>query len=261
MKGKLGLALFLGTTLTVGWAAQAQDAGFVQLTYGSIDLSDGYSDRDYVGLNSRFALSQDLAILLDITRQQREEDVTSLGLGVEFSAGPGKLRLTAEGSDSDLGIAPDWKYALGYRYDAGPATGMIYDVEINRAKYDGGITTTTLKGEAIRYFPSNANGSYLVGQLRAGVTDSSGAADIGYDVAAVATWVTPAGLNVGAELGFGKMSYDLGTLTAVNNDYTAFKPFVSYRFSDNAELILRGEFVDTDLYDLQGASISVKFGL
>jgi hypothetical protein len=47
----------------------------------------------------------------------------------------------------------------------------------------------------------------------------------------------------------------------VNNDYTSFKPFVSYRFTEKAEVILRGEFVDTDLYDLEGASIGIKLGL
>lgn len=106
-----------------------------------------------------------------------------------------------------------------------------------------------------------ANGSFVVTQLGATVTEPSGSADIGYDVAAVATLVAPGGLSVGAEVGFGRISYDLAPLSEVNNDYTAFKPFVSYRFSDKAEVILRGEFVDTDLYDLEGASIGIRFGL
>jgi hypothetical protein len=89
-----------------------------------------------------------------------------------------------------------------------------------------------------------------VTQLGATVTDPSGSADIGYDIAAVATLVTPGGLSVGAELGFGRISYDLAPLSAVNNDYKAFKPFASYRVSEKTEVILRGEFVDTDLYDL-----------
>ena len=254
-------ALVLGAVLPFGLAAHAQDAGFVQLTYGAINASNGYEDRTFTGLNSKFALSDSTSILFDLTRQNREENVTSYALGVEFSAGPGAVRVIVEGSNSDLGTAPDRKYALGYRYDAGPATGMIYDFELSRAEYINDITSTTLRGEMIKYFPPAPGGTYVITQLRAAVTEPSGAADMGYDVAGVVTVVTPGGINVGAELGFGQITYDLAPLAAVDNDYTAFKPFVSYRFTDNAEVILRGEFVETDLYDLQGASLGIRLGL
>lgn len=253
-------ALLLGALLPFGLAAQAQDAGFVQLTYGSLKVSNGYSDRDFIGLNSKFALSENTSLLFDLSRQDREENVTSIAVGAEFNAGPGALRFVVEGSNSDLGTAPDRKYTLGYRYTGDPSTGMVYDFEISRAEYDGNIDATTLRGELIKYYPEGANGSYLVTQLSASVTEPSGAADMGYDVAGVATLVT-GNLNVGAELGFGKITYDLAPLAPVNNDYTAFKPFVSYRFGGNAEVILRGEFVDTDLYDLEGASLGIKLGL
>jgi hypothetical protein len=253
-------ALLLGAMLPFGMAAQAQDAGFVQLTYGSIGATNGYSDRDFIGLNSKFALSESTSLLFDLSKQDREEDVTSIAVGAEFTAGPGAIRFIVEGSNSDLGTAPERKYTLGYRYTGDPASGMVYDFEINRAEYAGNIDATTLRGELIKYYPEGASG-YLVTQLSASVTDSSGAADMGYDVAGVATFVTKSGLNVGAELGFGKIAYDLAPLAPVNNDYTAFKPFVSYRFAGNAEVILRGEFVDTDLYDLEGASLGIKLGL
>lgn len=251
--------LLVGAMLPIGAVANAQDAGFVQLTYGSIDATNGFSDRDYLGLNSRFVMGSGTAILLDISRQDREEKVTSVGVGAEFSAGAGSLRFVIEHSNSDLGTAPDRKYALGYRYNAGAST--IYDFEISRANYEGDVEATSLRGEVVKYFPEMANGSYIVTQLSAGVTDSGGAADMGYDIAAVATLVTKGGLNIGAEIGVGQIAYDLAPLAPVNNDYTSFKPFVSYRFSDNAEVILRGEFVDTDLYDLEGASIGLKIGL
>jgi hypothetical protein len=254
-------ALLVAAFVPFGFAANAQDAGFVQLTFGHIDLSAGYADRDFVGLNSRFAINSNTALLFDLTRQDREEDVTSVGVGAEFSVGAGKLRAIFETSNSDLGTAPDQKYTLGYRYDAGPATGMIYDVEVSRAEFAGDISSSTLRGELVKYFPPGPGGSYLIGQLRAAVTDASGNADLGYDVAAVATVVTPSGLNIGAEIGFGKIAYDLAPLAPVNNDYTAFKPFVSYRFTDNAEVILRGEFVDADLYELKGASLGIRIGL
>lgn len=251
-------ALLLGALLPFGLAANAQDAGFVQLTYGSIDATNGFSDRDYIGLNSRFVLNSGTAILMDITKQDREEKVTSISLGAEFSAGSGSLRFVVDHSNSDLGIAPDWKYALGYRYNADAST--IYDFELSRSNYEGDIEATSLRGEMVKYHPEMANGSYFVTQLSAAIIDNSGSADMGYDVAAVGTLVSGR-LNVGAELGFGQIAYDLAPLAPVNNDYTSFKPFVSYRFSDTAEVILRGEFVDTDLYDLEGASIGFKLGL
>lgn len=254
-------ALLLAAFATSGYAANAQDAGFVQLTYGSIDLSSGYSDRNYVGLNSRFVVNPSIALLFDLTVQDREENVTSVAVGADFSIGSGKLRAIFETSNSDLGTAPDRKYTLGYRYDAGPATGMIYDIEVNRAEFAGNITSTSLRGELVKYFPPGPGGSYLIGQLRGAVNDSSGNADLGYDLAAVATVVTPSGLNIGAEIGIGKIAYDLAPLAPVNNAYTAFKPFVSYRVSDSTEVILRGEFVDADLYDLRGASLGIRIGL
>lgn len=254
-------ALVIGALLPFGLAAHAQESGFVQLTYGAINVTDGYEDRTFTGLNSKFALNDSVAILFDLTRQNREENVTSYALGVEFSAGAGAARVMVEASNSDLGTAPDRKYALGYRYDTGPATGIIYDIELSRAEYINDITSTTLRGEMIKYFQPGANGSYFITQLRAAVTEPSGAADTGYDLAGVVTLVTPGGVNVGAELGLGQITYDNAPLTAVNNDYTAFKPFVSYRFTDNAEVILRGEFVNTDLYDLQGASLGIRLGL
>lgn len=252
-------ALLVGALMPFGLAANAQDAGFVQLTYGSIDATNGFSDRDYIGLNSRFVMSSGTAIILDVSTQDREEKVTSVGVGAELSAGAGSFRFMIEHSNSDLGTAPDWKYALGYRYSSGAST--IYDFEVSRANYEGDVEATSLRGEVVKYFPEMANGSYLVTQLSAGVTDSGGAADMGYDVAAVATLVSKGGLNIGAEIGFGQIAYDLAPLAPVNNDYTSFKPFVSYRFSEKAEVILRGEFVDTDLYDLEGASIGLKLGL
>ncbi|WP_149588521.1 hypothetical protein [Tabrizicola flagellatus] len=261
MSRKFKKSLLVAALLPVGFAAQAQDGGFVQLTYGALNASNGYSDRDYIGLNSRFAVSSGLSILFDLSQQDREENVTSVGVGAEFAAGAGALRFMVESSNSDLGTAPDWKYALGYRYNAGADRGLIYDFEVSRANYEGDIDATSLRGEMVKYFPANANGSYLVTQLSASVTDSSGAADLGYDIAGVATLVTAGGLNVGAELAFGKIAYDLAPLAPVNNDYTAFRPFVSYRFSGNAEVILRGEYIDTELYDLQGASIGIKIGL
>jgi hypothetical protein len=218
-----------------------------------------FADRDFLGLNSRFELNADTAILLDITRQDREEKVTSVGLGAEITSGSGKLRFGLEHSDSDIGAAPDWKYFVGYRFNADEST--IYDIELSRAKYEGDVSSTSVGGEMIKYFPAMANGSFIVSQLGATVTKSSGNADVGYDIAGVATLVTPGGLNIGAELGFGRISYDLAPLSEVNNDYKAFKPFVSYRISENAEVILRGEFVDTDLYNLEGASIGFKLGL
>ena len=254
-------ALLLGALLPFGLAAQAQDAGFVQLTYGSLKATNGYSDRDFIGLNSKFALSDNTSLLFDLSKQDREENVTSIAVGAEFNAGPGALRFIVEGSNSDLGTAPDRKYTLGYRYTGDPSTGMVYDVEISRAEYSGNIDATTLRGEMIKYYPEGANGSYLVTQLSASVTDSGGAADMGYDIAGVATLVTASGLSIGAELGFGQIAYDLAPLAPVNNDYTAFKPFVSYRFGGSAEVILRGEFVDTDLYDLEGGSLGIKLGL
>lgn len=251
----------VASVVTLGAAAHAQDGGFVQLTYGTLNASNGYSDRDYVSLNSRFAISSGTSILVDISRQDREEKVTSLGVGAEFAAGPGALRFMVESSNSDLGTAPDRKYALGYRYNAGADSGMIYDFEISRASYEGGIDATSVRGEMVKYFPAYANGSYLVTQLSAQVTDSTGGADMGYDIEGVATLVTQGGLNIGAELAFGKIAYDLAPLAPGNNDYTAFRPFVSYRFGGNAEVILRGEYVDTELYDLKGASIGIRLGL
>ncbi|MCU0902477.1 MAG: hypothetical protein MUE83_01200 [Tabrizicola sp.] len=253
--------LLLAAFVSFGFAANAQDAGFAQLTFGSIDLSNGYSDREYVGLNSRFVLSSSTALLFDLTVQDREENVTSVAVGADFTIGSGKLRAIYETSNSNLGTAPDRKFTLGYRYDAGPATGMIYDVEVSRAEYAGNISSNTLRGELVKYFQPGAGGSFLIGQLRGAVTESSGNADLGYDVAAVATVVTPGGLNIGAEIGFGQIAYDLAPLAPVNNDYTAFKPFVSYRVTDSTEVILRGEFVDADLYELKGASIGIRIGL
>jgi hypothetical protein len=254
-------ALLLAALVPFGFAANAQDAGFVQLTYGSIDLSSGYTDREYLGLNSRFVMSSGTAFLFDLTLQDREENVTAVGFGADFAIGAGRLRAIVEASNSDLGTAADRKYTLGYRYDAGPATGMIYDIELSRAEYVGNVTSSTLRGELVKYFPPGPGGSYLITQLRGALTDTSGTSDIGYDVAVVATVVTPGGLNVGAEIGLGRISYDLNALTTVNNDYTAFKPFVSYRISDKAEVILRGEYVDSDLYDLKGASLGLRLGL
>lgn len=261
MSRALKQALLLGTFLPLAAVANAQDAGFVQLTYGAINVSDGFEDRTFTGLNSKFALNDRVAVLFDLTRQNREENVISYALGVEFSAGQGSVRAMVEASNSDLGTAPDRKYALGYRFDTGPDVGIIYDVEISRAEYIGDITSTTLRGEIIKYFPPGPNGSFIITQLRGAVTEPSGAADLGYDIAGVVTLVTPGGFNVGAELGLGQITYDLAPLSAVNNDYTSFKPFVSYRFTDNAEVILRGEFVETDLYDLQGASLGIRLGL
>lgn len=145
-------AILLGTILPMASVASAQDSGFVQLTYGSINVSNGYANRDFIGLNSRFELSSGTALLLDVTRQDREEKVTSVAVGTEFSAGSGKLRFVIEHSDSDIGAAPDWRYAFGYRFNANDST--ILDFELSRSKYEGDVSSTSLSGEVI-VFPGD----------------------------------------------------------------------------------------------------------
>jgi YaiO family outer membrane protein len=163
------------------------------------------------------------------------------------------------GSDSDLGIYPEWTLSIGYEYVTPPESGMIYRVGLSYAEFANDTETTTLSGELVRYFPAFSDGSYLVGQLGGRVVASEPGSEMGWDTSGALTYVQPGGWSVGLAAGMGTIDYQPFAAAPVNNNFVSIRPFVSREFAPGQGIILSVEYVDTDTYDISGMSIGLKF--
>jgi YaiO family outer membrane protein len=252
--GMAMVLVFSGTAM-----ANAQDTT-VQLTFGHLDVDNGFPDRDYASLFLRQSVSSSIDLLFEAATQSREEDASFVSFGGAFDIGGGStVSATLGASNSDLGIYPEWMVSLGYEHVGPASTGMIYRAGLSFANYANNTESTMLTGEVVRYFPPNADGSFIVGQIGGSLVSSDPGSEIGWSANAAVTYVQPAGWSAGLAASTGTIGYEPAMAMPINNDFWALRPFVTWSFNPGAEVILSLEYVDTDAYDISGMSLGLKF--
>lgn len=263
MTGKTASRPFgaVALALGIGFAGAAGAQGNVLLTFGALDASGAAVDRSYASLAASMGLGRAATLHFELAAQSREEDAGYVALGLSRDFGGGSsAKLLIGTSDSALGIYPELAVDASYQFDTGPGIGRLYRLGVAYGDYAPGNTSTRLSGEVVQYFPPRADGSYFVGQLGGALTLADPGSELGWEVSAVGTLVRPGGTALGLELAAGSMAYDLIPAIPVTNNFYAVRPFVSFSVTDRAEIILRGEYINSDLYDLSGASLGVKLG-
>ncbi|MDG4648925.1 YaiO family outer membrane beta-barrel protein [Roseibacterium sp. SDUM158017] len=248
-------ALFLGVC---AGAAAAQDSS-LQLTFGHLDVDSGLSDRDYASAFLRHGVSSGTELLFEVATQSREEDASFLSFGAAVDIGGGSsVSVSLGGSDSDLGIYPEWTVALGYEFVTPPATGLVYRAGLSYADYANGTESTTLSGEAVKFFPAFADGSFLVGQVGGSLVSSEPGSETGWSATAAVTYVQPGSWSVGLSASTGTIGYEPFNASPVENDFVALRPFVSFNASEATEIIVSAEYVDTETFDISGVALGLK---
>ncbi|NHX27802.1 hypothetical protein HA397_28060, partial [Escherichia coli] len=90
-----------------------------------------------------------------------------------------------------------------------------------------------------------------------GASVDSGA-DFGWEASGSLNYIMPSGWTVGIGISGGEMAYDATLASTVDNSFVAVRPTISYLMANDTEVFLRAEYIDSDLYDLAGASVGFK---
>ena len=230
---------------------------------GGLNVTDGFSDRWFLGLAANAFYSSGLGLHIDTSYIDREESAGFFAAGISAELTP-RIRAKIMGgtsTDND-GILPEL-YARGeLAITSAPDLGLVLRPSLTYRSFRNGFDEGTGQIEIARYFKPFANGSFAVGQVGASGTYSDPGSNFGYELSAGVTYVAPNIGTIGATAVVGNMAYDsvLGPSSlSVENGFIGIRPAVSYYLGENAELIARGEIMFTDFYDLFGGSIGIKF--
>ena len=253
--------------MLVGSAAQAQESAFVEgntiLTLGSYDLNQGQPDRDVFGAQGNYFRNDGLGLHFDIAGLSSDvEDTAYLGFGVSTEIGPDlRAKAMIGGSGSDFGYFPEVFVDGELEKDFGSDRGIVLRGGLSYSKYNSNTEEARLRGQAVRYGKPNAGGGYFVQQAELSVASSLDSGTTGGEASAAFTYISQQGWNAGLGIAAGRIAYDQQLGEAVENDFWAVRPNLGYRVSNRAEVFLRAEYVDTELYDLRGVTLGLNFSL
>lgn len=251
--------MIAATTALSALPALAQDNGRASLTFGHLNVDSGLQDRSSVALTGAFNVSQETELLFDISRQEREEDATYVSAGVSQKFGNKTGRLVFGTSTQNAGILPEFFVEGGLTVDAGPQSGVLYTATASHARYRNGSDLTRLGGEVVKYHKPNQSGGYFITQANAFLSNANPGGNTGWEVGGAITYVSGQSWTVGASGSLGNSAYEAATRTTVENRFWSVRPFVTYDLGQSTTLVMRGEYVDSDLFNIQGGSIGVNF--
>ncbi len=251
----------------LGSSAYAQESKFESgntvFWIGTSDLDEGQSDRDYVGAQGNFFRTDGLGLHFDLAGLSSDlEDTVYGAFGVSKDVGADlRAKLLLGGSDSEDGFFPEYKIDGELEKNFGAEDGLVLRGGLTYSKYDNDAEEARLRGQVVRYTDPLSNGGYFVQQGDLSVSTSLDSNTTGWEIGFGATYVDAAGWNAGLGISAGRIAYDQQIGAAVENDFWAVRPSIGYRISKNSELFLRAEYVDTELYDLKGATFGLNINL
>ena len=248
------------TSLVLAVPATAQEtSGRAALTFGYLNVDSGLQDRRTTALNGAATVSDDIEILFDITRQEREEDATYFAAGISRKFGDTTGRLTFGTSTTNTGILPEFFVEGAVTVDNGPEAGTLFTVLASHSKFRNGSDVTRIGGEAVKYYDPNENGGYVITQANAFLSNANPGGNTGWEIGGAITYVSGQSWTLGASGSLGNSAYEALTTTTVENRFWSVRPFFTYDLGDSTTLVMRGEYVKSDLFDIQGGSIGVNF--
>lgn len=240
-------------------AVAQESVGRASLTFGQLNLDSGLQDRQTTSLTGAVSVAPNTELLFDISRQQREEDATYFAAGLSQKFGDTTGRLTFGTSTTNTGILPEFFVEGALTVDSGPEAGTLFTVLASHSRYRNGSDVTRLGGEVVKYYDPNANGGYFITQANAFLSNANPGGNTGWEIGGAVTYVSGQSWTLGASGSLGNSAYEAATRTTVENRFWSIRPFVTYDLGDSTTIVMRGEYVDSDLFKIQGGSIGVNF--
>ena len=226
---------------------------------GHYGVTNGISDRDFSGIMVNLSNGVGNGLHVEAAWQWREEDSGLVSVGYSWELVEDlRAKISVGSSSQNDGIFPEVLARVGLTYDSGPDVGLVSSIGLTASSYRNGATTTMLQGGIVKYFSANEFGSYVVGQVDGNVTWAQPGSNLGWEVSGGLTLVNPSGLNFGLQAALGLTAYDTIAVSNVQNRFRSVRPSVSYRLNDKTEIFARGEFMDSELYDLSGIFVGLK---
>lgn len=230
---------------------------------GGLTVTDGFSDRWFLGLAANAYYSSGLGLHIDTSYIDREESAGFFAAGASAELTP-RIRAKIMGgtSTSNDTILPELYIRGELAITSEPELGLVLRPSLTYRSFRNGVDEGTGQIEIVRYFRPFANGGFAVGQISASGIYSNPGGNFGYELSAGVTYVALNIGTIGATIVGGMMAYDtvLGPSSlSVSNGFIGVRPAASFYLGENVELIARGEMMFTDFYDLYGGSIGIKF--
>ncbi len=252
------IAAAVATTVSAPVYAE-QSSGRASLTYGNLNVDSGLQDRQYMSLTGAFNVAQGTELLFDVTRQNREEDATYFSAGLSQKNGSTTSRLTMGTSTTNTNILPEFFIEGALTFDGGPQAGILFTASASHARYRNGSDVTRLGGEVVKYHQPDQSGGYFITQANAFATSANPGGNVGWEIGGAITYVSGQSWTLGASGSVGNSVYEASTTTTVENRFWSVRPFVTYDLGETTTLVMRGEYVNSDLFKIEGASIGVDF--
>ncbi len=248
------------TFLSLALPALAENhSGRANLTFGYLNVDNGLQDRRTTALTGAVSISDDTEIVYDIARQDREENATYAAAGLSRKFGVTTGRVTFGTSTTNTGILPEFFVEGVLTIDNGPEAGTLLTILASHSKFRNGSDVTRIGGETVKYYDPNENGGFVITQANAFVSGANPGGNTGWEIGGAITYVSGQSWTVGLSGSVGDSAYEASTTTTVKNRFWTVRPFLTYDLGNSSTLVMRGEYVKSDLFNIQGGSIGVNF--
>jgi len=232
------------------------------LTGSYLGVTKGFSDRSAVGLQVDGFHRSGWGYHVEGAGQFREEDGAYFAGGFSYAFSPSvRAKLVVGSSSRNWGILPSFAAIGSVEFKSDPSIGLVLTPSVAYRKYRNGIEEVTPKLDLSKYFAPFANGAYIVGQVGAAAISANPGSNVGYELSGGLTYVMPSSYSVGVEVFGGQMAYDVllpaGPNASVKNRFVGVRPKVGFNLTQTIELFVRGEFVNTQYYDVRGGTLGL----
>lgn len=240
-------------------AAAAREKSHVLTYVAMLDPNGGLQTRTYAGAFVNVYTEENVGFHFDVVHVEREEDATFFSAGISVPLnGHIRPRIMLGTSSDNLNILPDVYAGLSVEIRPGEHSGWIVTPGVAWRHYRSGLSETIGSLGVTRYFnvPWDRNGYYAVqASVSASINDRE---SVRASLNAGLQTVRRSGVIIGLNAEGGSLVSDAAHGADYQGRYFALRPNLSLPITRNFQLITRGEFVDTELYDAVGGLAGVK---
>jgi hypothetical protein len=243
-------------------AAAAREKNHILAYVAMLDPNGSLQTRTYAGAFVNLYNENNVGLHADVVHVEREEDATFFSVGVSVPVSRHvRPRLMLGSSTNNQNILPDVYAGLSVEIRPGEQSGWIVTPGIAWRHYRSGLSETIGTLGVTRYFnvPWDRNGYYAVqASVAASVSDRD---SVRASLNAGLQTVRRSGVIIGFNAEGGSLVSDAVHGADYQGRYFALRPNLAVPIGGHLQLITRGEYVDTELYDAVGglAGIKVEF--
>ena len=235
--------------------------GDVLATGTALGVTNGFSSRFAAGLNANFN-APGFEVHVQGNGLWQEESAAFFAGGFSVPITPNlKSTVLAGTSTANQGILPQLYLYGKLAYATPPDVGVIIAPAFTYRSYRNGVQESVPRLELIYYLPPSPSGSFVLLQAFGSVAFVSPGYHTGFEVSGAVSYNVPRKWSLGIEGFGGVMAYDnilCVTACGIQNGFIGARPKLTLFATDTIEVILRGEIVRTDFYNMYGGTLGVK---